>query len=135
MKRLGGGLVWIVGSLLALTLFGLGAVAWGTVRASGDAAMRPGLDYHTFLSSLDDLVREAGDTTLVRFDVVSERLPDGTLGDGVRLLGQPVREHQRAHAQPLHAVPHESTHGGRDRRFGEARPGYALESEEVVRVP
>jgi hypothetical protein len=78
VKRLGGGLVWIVGSLLALTLFGLGAVAWGTVRASGDASMRPGLDYHTFLASLDDLVRDAGDTTLVRFDVVSERLPDGS---------------------------------------------------------
>lgn len=78
MKRLGGGLVWIVGSLLALTAVGLGAVAWDTVRASGDATMRPGLDYHVFLSSLDDLVREAGDASLVRFDVVEERLPDGS---------------------------------------------------------
>ncbi len=78
MKRLGGGLVWIVGSLLVLTAVGLGAVALDTVRASGDAAMRPGLDYHVFLSSLDDLLREAGDTTLVRFEVVKERLPDGT---------------------------------------------------------
>ncbi len=78
MKRLGGGLVWIVGSLLGLSAFGLGLVAWDTVRASGDATMRPGLDYGIFLSSLDDLLREAGDTTLVRFDVVTGRLRDGT---------------------------------------------------------
>jgi hypothetical protein len=77
VKRLGGGLLWIVGSLLALTAVGLGVVVWDTVRASGDAEMRPGLDYHVFLSSLDDLVREAGDASLVRFDEVTERLPDG----------------------------------------------------------
>jgi hypothetical protein len=78
MRRLGAGLVWIVGALVGLTAASLGAVGWGTVRASADATMRRGLDYHVFLSDLDDLVRKAGDDSLVRFDVVTARLRDGS---------------------------------------------------------
>lgn len=78
MKRGGAGLVSIVGLLLGLTGIGLGTVGYQTVRTAGDATMRPGLDYHVFLSSLDDLIREAGEESLVRFDVVTERLGDGS---------------------------------------------------------
>jgi len=78
MKRGGAGLVSIVGLLLGLTAMGLGAVGYHTILAAGDAAARPGLDYHVFLSSLDDLIREAGDASLVRFDVVTGRLGNGS---------------------------------------------------------
>lgn len=78
MKRAGAGLVATVGLLLVLTAIGLGTVGYRTVRAAGNTAMRPGLNYQVFLAALDDLVREAGDASLVRFDVVTERLRDGS---------------------------------------------------------
>jgi hypothetical protein len=79
MVRNGNSLLWVVGLLLALTAAAVGAVAFQTVRAAGDASMRPGLDYQAFLSALDDLIHDAGEQSLVRFDILEERLRDGTV--------------------------------------------------------
>ncbi|MGD8322100.1 MAG: hypothetical protein PVJ02_16745 [Gemmatimonadota bacterium] len=77
MKRDGLILTCVVGGLLALTVAGIGAVAYHVVRASADASTRKGLDYETFLTALDELIREAGSETLVRVDPVRVLLPDG----------------------------------------------------------
>jgi len=79
MRRNGTVLIWIVGLLLGLTAAAVGAVAFHGTRAAHDASMRPGLDYQAFLSALDDLIREAGEESLIRFDVLEARLSDGTV--------------------------------------------------------
>jgi hypothetical protein len=79
MSQNGNPLLWVVGFLVALTAAALGAVGVHGVRAAGDASMRAGLDYHTFMGAVDDLIRDAGDASLVRFDMLEERLPDGTV--------------------------------------------------------
>ena len=78
MTRNGNWLLWIVGILVAITTAAVGAVAYQGVRAAGDASMRPGLDYRSFLAALDDLIHDAGDGSLVRFAVIEERLADGS---------------------------------------------------------
>ena len=79
MRRNGNSLLWVVGLLLVLTGAAVGAVAVASVRAAGDASMRPGLDYQAFLSALDDLIQDAGEGALVRFDMLEQRLGDGTV--------------------------------------------------------
>ena len=72
----GGGtiLLRLTGVLLAATA---GLVIWvavHAVRASHDASVRDGLDYRTFLEAVDDLTEGAGDSTLLAFRTVEERL-------------------------------------------------------------
>jgi hypothetical protein len=63
-----------VGILLSLTAGLLVWVGYGTVSASRDASVRSGLDYQVFLGAVDDLLAGVGDSTLLRFDEVEERL-------------------------------------------------------------
>ncbi|MBT8395707.1 MAG: hypothetical protein KJN92_02020, partial [Gemmatimonadetes bacterium] len=64
----------IVGLLLATTAGLLVWVGVGTYSASTDVSVRSGLDYEVFLAAVDDLLAGAGDTTLLRFDEVEERI-------------------------------------------------------------
>ncbi len=63
-----------VGILLSITAALLVWVGFGTMRASRDASVRSGLDYEVFLGAVDDLLEGAGDSTLLRFDEVEERV-------------------------------------------------------------
>jgi hypothetical protein len=63
--------------LLVATGLLIGWVGFRTVRASGDASARGGLDYQTFLEALDDLIREAGDSTLLVFHQVEAEIAGG----------------------------------------------------------
>jgi hypothetical protein len=76
MKGEGALLAGFVGTLLALTLAGIGAVGHAVVRASSDTSVGPGLGYEAFLSALDELIQDAGGESLVRADVTEARLPD-----------------------------------------------------------
>ena len=67
-------LLRVVGFLLFLTAALLVWVGVGTVRASRDVSVRAGLDYETFLGAVDDLIVGAGDSALLRFDEVEERI-------------------------------------------------------------
>jgi len=67
-------LLQIVGSLLLLTAALLIWVGGRTVRASRDVSVRTGLDYEAFLEAVDDLLEGAGDSALLRFDEVEERI-------------------------------------------------------------
>jgi len=78
MKRNGGWLLGVVGLLVGLVATSLGMVAFQGVRAAADTSTRSGLDYRAFLTALDDLIQDAGDTALVRFEVVERRLADGS---------------------------------------------------------
>jgi hypothetical protein len=64
--------------LVGLLLLGTGAlVVWvgiESVRASRNMGVRSGLDYRAFLRSLDDLTAGAGDSTLLAFRSVEERI-------------------------------------------------------------
>jgi len=64
----------IVGLLLGLTVGLLVWVGVGTYSASTDGSVRSGLDYEVFLAAVDDLLTGVGDTTLLRFDEVQERI-------------------------------------------------------------
>jgi len=63
-----------MGLLLGVTGLLLAWVAVETVRASGDVSVRAGLDYRGFLEALDDLTAGAGDSTLLVFRPVEERV-------------------------------------------------------------
>jgi hypothetical protein len=69
-----GPLLRVVGLLLLLTAALFVWVGFETVRASGDTAVRSGLDYHAFLEALDDLTEGTGDSTLLVFRPVEERV-------------------------------------------------------------
>ena len=71
-------LIRVVGLLVLITATLLVWVAVGTVKASRDMSVRSGLDYEVFLEAVDDLLAEAGDSALLRFDEVEERLSRGT---------------------------------------------------------
>ncbi len=73
----GGGtrLLPVVGLFLVATALLLLWVGVRTVQASRDSSVRAGLDYETFLEAVDDLLAEAGDSALLRFDEVDEELP------------------------------------------------------------
>jgi hypothetical protein len=71
-------LIRVVGLLVLITSTLLIWVAIGTVKASRDMSVRSGLDYEVFLEAVDDLLAEAGDSALLRFDEVEERLSRGT---------------------------------------------------------
>jgi hypothetical protein len=67
-------LLRVAGLLLGATAFLLIWVGVRTVQASRDASVRTGLDYEAFLLALDDLIAGAGDSALIRFDPVEERI-------------------------------------------------------------
>lgn len=67
-------LLQAVGLLLLATVALLIWVGGGTVRASRDTSVRTGLDYEAFLEAVDDLLAGAGDSALLRFDEVEERI-------------------------------------------------------------
>jgi len=74
---------WTVSPLLQgvvfLLLVSVALLVWvgvGTVQASRDLSVRSGLDYSAFLSAMDELLAEAGDSALVRFDEGTRRLPN-----------------------------------------------------------
>jgi len=69
-----GPLLRVIGALLTLTAALLFWVGFETLRASGDTDVRSGLDYRAFLEALDDLTAGAGDSTLLVFRPVEERL-------------------------------------------------------------
>ena len=77
MKPTGSTLLRLIWLLLGTTGVFIVTVAVQVVGASHEMSVRPGLDYRDFLAALDDLIRGAGDSSLVRFDVVEERLPNG----------------------------------------------------------
>ena len=79
MKRDAVVLTGVVGFLLALTIAAMGAVAHAVVRTSFDTSVDPGLGYESFLSALDELVRDAGSESLVRVDVAEAHLPGSTV--------------------------------------------------------
>ena len=74
-KRVGP-LLPVIGLLLLVTTTLIVWVGIRTTLASRDASVRSGLDYQVFLDALDDLTRGAGDSTLLAFRPVEERLPD-----------------------------------------------------------
>lgn len=67
-------LLQLVGLLLLTTAALLVWVGFRTVLASRDLSVRAGLDYEAFLGAVDDLLAEAGDSALLRFDEVEERI-------------------------------------------------------------
>ncbi|MCK5652338.1 MAG: hypothetical protein KAJ42_13215, partial [Gemmatimonadetes bacterium] len=67
-------LLQVVGLLLLVTAALLIWVGGRTVRASRDVSVRTGLDYEAFLEAVDDLLAGAGDSVLLRFDEVEERI-------------------------------------------------------------
>ncbi len=67
-------LLWVVLGLLGLTGGLLAWVGVHALKASADPSVRQGLAYQSFLGAVDDLINEAGDSALVRFDEVAERV-------------------------------------------------------------
>lgn len=74
MTTKNGTLLRLVGFFLLATAALLVWVGVETVRASGDAGIREGLDYGDFLSALDDLTRGGGDSALLSVRSVEARV-------------------------------------------------------------
>ena len=79
MKRASSTLVRLIWLLLGTTGLFIVSVAAHVVGASQEMSVRPGLDYRDFLAALDDLIRGAGESALIQFAVVEERLPNREL--------------------------------------------------------
>jgi hypothetical protein len=67
-------LLQVVSLFLLVTAALLIWVGGRTVRASRDTSVRTGLDYEAFLEAVDDLLAGVGDSALLRFDQVDERI-------------------------------------------------------------
>jgi hypothetical protein len=70
-------LLSVVLGLLGTTALFIGLVAARVVEASGDLAVRQGLDYESFLSAVDELLEDEGTEALVRFEPVEGVLTPG----------------------------------------------------------
>jgi hypothetical protein len=73
----GTGLLTVALFLLSGTALLLVWVGMGAVRASKEASVRAGLEYEDFLGAVDELIHDAGESTLLAFDPLEERLPGG----------------------------------------------------------
>jgi hypothetical protein len=89
----GRGLLWTVGVLLVGTGAALAAVGAAVVKGSRDVDVRSGLDYEGFLASVDELLEVGRADTLVDFDRLSSRLPDGRTVTWDTLMIRPQASH------------------------------------------
>lgn len=78
-RRSGTPLLRVVGTLLLATTALFLWIGVEVTRCSRDVSVRSGLDYRTFLESLDELTRRNGDSTLLAFRPVEERTRNGRL--------------------------------------------------------
>lgn len=77
MKTRNQPLLSVVLALLGMTGAFMTAVGFTAVKTSQDTSIRRGLDYEHFLAALDELIADAGDSVLVRFEATEGLLSDG----------------------------------------------------------